>query len=269
MKNPVHIMTALIRKLRKRKLSSELHSRWGDVSITYPNAGSWSQYDQIAMGTPNSFPSNPPEQTRRHGSLDSLDRRGCSSQNLTRSFSGDTEERTPSTDSAMTIPTGHYDAKLRGRSKKKPATSSGSKLNFRSDLKLRKSPVDSSCDETDDSISSLSSLKRRYHKESSRAMGQENDVYARASKSPPLSVTSRMRRCSLQSTTTEPTPSMPTSSSKHTSYTSSVPSVPSEDPRVGYQPTAHDKRYSRRSKPRDPAPSTAQELVPSYDELYG
>ena len=47
MKNPLAIMTAIIRKLRrKRKLSSELHSRWGDVSITYPTEGSWSQWDQ-------------------------------------------------------------------------------------------------------------------------------------------------------------------------------------------------------------------------------
>ncbi|KAF7597249.1 hypothetical protein BBP40_008091 [Aspergillus hancockii] len=260
-------MTAIIRKLRrKRKLSSELHSRWGDVSITYPNAGSWSQCEQLAVGPSDTMPGKPLDQCRHHGSLDSLNHQGQSSRNLSTLPLGPSKERTSSTDSAITIPTGHYDARLRGRSKKKPPPP-GPKLGTKTSANIRDFSDDSLTDEEEGSISALSGPKGRYQRDVPRPNAQEGDAYSRASKSPPLSVTSRMRRCSLQSTTAEASPSMPTaSSSKHTSYTSSVPSVPSEEPRLGPRPISHDMKHARRSKP---APVAEQELVPSYDELYG
>jgi hypothetical protein len=260
-------MTAIIRKLRrKRKLSSELHSRWGDVSITYPNAGSWSQCEEFAVGTPNSMPGRTLDHCRHHGSLDSLDRQGNSSRNPCTLPLGEPKERTSSTDSAITIPTGHYDARLRGRSKKKPPPP-GPNLGYKTNSDMQDDSDESSADE-EGSISPLSNPKERYQRDMPRTkVSREGDSYSRASKSPPLSITSRMRRCSLQSTTTETSPSMPpASSSKHTSYTSSVPSVPSEDPRLGHRPISHDSKNARRSKP---PPVAEQELVPSYDELYG
>ncbi|KAE8394686.1 hypothetical protein BDV23DRAFT_146945 [Aspergillus alliaceus] len=267
MKSPLAIMTPIIQKLRrKRKLSSELHSRWGDVAITYPNAGSWSQYEQSTVGTPNSMPGKSLDQCRRHGSFDSLHPQGRSSRNSSTLPSGDFKERKSSTDSAMTMPMGHYDAKLRGRSKKKlPAPTS--RVGQRPHPQVQDSSDECSTDEDEGSVSNPSGPKGRHLKDVSRTKAHEGDAYSRASKSPPLSVTSRMRRCSLQSATTEPSPSIPaTSSSKHTSYTSSVPSVPSEEPRPVTRPISHDVKHLHRSKP---APVAEHELVPSYDELYG
>ncbi|QRD85841.1 hypothetical protein F9C07_1395893 [Aspergillus flavus] len=264
MKSPWNIMTGIIQKLRrKRKLSSELHSRWGDVAITYPNAGSWSQYEQSPVGTPNSIPVKMLDHCRRHGSLDSLDRHGHTSALP----SGNFKERTSSTDSAMTMPTGHYDAKLRGRSKKKAPPPSPI-VGHKAHPTVRDGFDESSADEEEDSISGLHSPKGRYPRDRSRTESREDsDAYSRASKSPPLSVTSRMRHFSLRSTTTEPTASIPaTSSSRHTSYTSSIPSVPSEDPRLGHRPSPRDTKFMHRPKP---APVAEQELVPSYDDLYG
>ncbi|KAE8382942.1 hypothetical protein BDV26DRAFT_287984 [Aspergillus bertholletiae] len=258
-------MTAIIQKLRrKRKLSSELHSRWGDVAITYPNAGSWSQYEQLSEGTlPSSMPAKTLDQCRRHGSLDSLDRYG----HAPTLPSGNFKERTSSTDSAMTMPTGHYDAKLRGRSKKKAPPRSPI-VGHEANPTARNGFYESSDDEEEDSVSGLNSPKGRYPRDRSRTNSrEEGDAYSRASKSPPLSVTSRMRHCSLQSATTEPTASLPaTSSSRHTSYTSSIPSLPPEDPRLGHRPSPRDTKLMNRPKP---APVAEQELVPSYDDLYG
>ncbi|PLB54598.1 hypothetical protein P170DRAFT_432225 [Aspergillus steynii IBT 23096] len=269
-------MTAIIEKLRrKRKVSSELHARWGDVSISYPTEGSWSQC-QSSGGVPNAMPARPSEQSRRHGSLDALDRPAGSSRVPTPLRSGD---RKASVDSAMTIPTGHYDAKLRGRSKTKPPYPHSPRA-------WEEDSDDCSADEDEeeDVPSALGGSRGRYHHHpqgASRAGGREEDPYARASKSPPLSVTSRMRRCSVQSTATEPTTMPTTASSKHSSFVSSVPSVTSEEPRLLYHSVHQDKKppplpqqqqqqqQPRRAKPREAESARRQELVPSYDELYG
>lgn len=274
MKGPRRIMTAIIEKLRrKRKLSSELHARWGDISISYPTEGSWSQC-QSPGAEPNAMPARPSEQSRRHGSLDALDRPVGSSHMPTPLRPGD---RKASVDSAMTMPTGHYDAKVRGRSKTKlPYPHSPRAWEADSD----ECSVDE--DEEEDVPSALGDSRGRYHhhhpQNASRVGAREEDPYGRASKSPPLSVTSRMRRCSLQSTATEPTTMPTTASSKHSSFASSVPSVPSDEPRLIYQPVHQDKKpqqqlqpqqQPRRAKPREAEPVRRQELVPSYDELYG
>ncbi|KAI9042646.1 uncharacterized protein KD926_005252 [Aspergillus affinis] len=274
MKSPRRIMTAIIEKLRrKRKLSSELHARWGDVSISYPTEGSWSQC-QSSGGVPNAFPTRPSEQSRRHGSLDVLDRPAGSSRMPTPLRSGD---RKASVDSAMTIPTGHYDAKLRGRSKTKPPYPHSPRA-----WEAGSDEYSADEDEEEDVPSALGDCRGRYHHHpphsTSRVGFRDEDPYARASKSPPLSVTSRMRRCSLQSTGTEPTTIPTTASSKHSSFVSSVPSMPSEEPR-SYHPVHQDKKPPqqpqqqppppRRTKPREADPVRRQELVPSYDELYG
>ncbi|KAE8352605.1 hypothetical protein BDV28DRAFT_165425 [Aspergillus coremiiformis] len=261
-------MTPIIQKLRrKRKLSSELHPRWGDASITYPNPGSWSQYEQSGVGTPNLMPGKASDHYRRHGSLESVHLPGHSSRNSSTVPLGDFKERKSSTDSAMTMPTGHYDARLQGRSMKQSHLP-GPGVRHQPHPNIGDSSDESSADEKEGPICGFHDPKMRYHRDMSRPKAYEGgEPFSRASKSPPLSVTSRMRRRSLRNGTPEPPASMPaTSSSKHTSYTSSVPSVPSEDPRLGPRPTSHDAKYSRRSKA---APVAEQELVPSYDELYG
>lgn len=264
-------MTAIIRKLRrKRKLSSELDSRWGDVSITYPTEGSWSQWDQPAGVVARS-----PERGRRHSSLDTTDRRSWSSpRHPVNRTSGD---------SSLTIPRGHYDSKLRNRSSKKiPAPLCATRDPPHTWQDSASEGPSSDASEDDDPVSEL---------------GPSRGRYPPAAKSPPLSITSKMRRCSIQSNTTDGAASMPaTASSKHTSYTSTVPSTLSEGPpRSFHLPTHHEKIKSPRSpfvkappppplqlpsqlphpsRGREPhrAPeveSAGQELVPSYEELYG
>ncbi|EHA20583.1 hypothetical protein ASPNIDRAFT_57037 [Aspergillus niger ATCC 1015] len=230
-------MTAIIQKLRrKRKLSSELHSRWGDVSITYPNGGSWSQWDQSSTGATSASP----DHERRHGSLE-LNRSATVPRLGSYSRIGDANVRAPSVDSAMTIPTGHYDARVN----------------------------ESSGDEDDVAVPAPLNVSR----DRNPAEKEEADAYSHASKSPPLSVTSRMRsRHSAQSHTMEPPMSGPgTAGSKHTSYTSSVPSNPSDDQRPqGHRlSTQHDRKSIRHPKPEPLSLPTQPEMVPSYDELYG
>ncbi|PYI04068.1 hypothetical protein BO78DRAFT_321261 [Aspergillus sclerotiicarbonarius CBS 121057] len=229
-------MTAIIQKLRrKQKLSSELHSRWGDVAITYPTGGSWNQWDHSPTGGHSA--STDPE--RRHGSLE-LNRSATAPRMGSQVRSG---ARTPSVDSAMTIPTGHYDAR---------------------------SCTDESSEDEEDAAAVPAPLN--VSRDRNPTTTEESDAYSRASKSPPLSVTSRMRRYSVQSNSAEPTiPGPGTASSKHTSYTSSTPSNPSEDPRPhGHRlSTQHEKKPARRPKPEPLSLPTQPEMVPSYDELYG
>jgi hypothetical protein len=106
--------------------------------------------------------------------------------------------------------------------------------------------------------------------------------YAVPAKTPPLSVTSRMRRCNVHSSVTEPTPSVSGDiNSRRTSVTAtsavSAPSMSSSKttptPRYRHnthkQPPFPGKKYPSQSKAQEPEPATAPELVPSYDELYG
>ncbi|RHZ72902.1 hypothetical protein CDV55_101905 [Aspergillus turcosus] len=274
MKSPIAIMTAIIRKFRtKRKLSSELHSRWGDVSITYPTEGSWSQRDQPSSIKMDVAPQMPSEQPRRHSSPEARHRESASSRPEPTLQPEDSEERGSSVDSAMTIPTGHYDAKLRSRpAKDLPTQKSPEKRGIGSEHRGVVNPWDEMCssDEAEeDVIPPPKGPKRLPRGLNPLKLNAHIDDYSRASKSPPLSVTSRMRRCSQQSNVTELTASVSgTMSSKHTSFTSSVPSVPSEERQMPYSPF-QEQKLARRTKPRETEPVREQQLVPSYDELYG
>ncbi|KAJ6140566.1 hypothetical protein N7470_010362 [Penicillium chermesinum] len=64
-------MASFIKKIkRKRRLSSELHDRWGDPSISYPNDGSWNQWNQQAgfMANATIPHARDNERSRRHAS---------------------------------------------------------------------------------------------------------------------------------------------------------------------------------------------------------
>lgn len=298
-----------MRKLRrKRKLSTELHSRWGDVSITYPTEGSWSQWNQPAgfvASTAN--PSSSPEECYRHESFGSHD----TASYVPRTLHPDTNGDKAFEDAAMTIPTGHFDAGLRYRTENHSPSydgyhrhhhhTEGNKYNPRT---FTPSPAEHSDSEDDNHRNSPPQPSNHWHqgRDPVQTNNRTHKVRAetatetetssdreRASKSPPLSVTSRMRRQSQQSnsnsTSTEPPSSslsMPnTASSLNTSFAPS--SVCPEDLRSAYD---HNNSHSDMAtttaitaniypgklplgKYHEPDTLTGQQLVPSYDELYG
>ena len=254
-------MATIFRKIRgKRKLSSELDSRWGDVSISSPNEGSWSQGFQPSGSTVNTNLGSP-EQEQRPSSMNSLRRRSTSSHKATK----------PSPSSPISVdsmPTGHYNANIRNRPRtshrQPPATGLGIGM-----LQNGYSAWDDASSDgmsSDDEIRDGGGRTRQY-----LTVDMEED-YSRASRSPPLSVTSRMRRHRHQSTT-EPSPFIPrTTSSRHASFTSSAPTASTEGSRIGYkhrQPPFPERKHVRRPKPLELEADRGPELVPSYDELYG
>ncbi|OJJ89259.1 uncharacterized protein ASPGLDRAFT_221432 [Aspergillus glaucus CBS 516.65] len=256
-------MATIFRKIRgKRKLSSELDSRWGDVSISSPNEGSWSQGFQPSGSTVNTQAGSPSEQGQRPSSMNSLGRCSTSSHGATK----------PSPSSAVSVdsmPTGHYNANIRSRPrtshKQSPATGLG--------IDMLKNGYNAWDDASSDDISS-DDEGRDGGERTGRylTVGTEETDYTRASKSPPLSVTSRMRRNSHQSTI-EPSPFIPrTTSSRHASFTSSAPTASTENSRIGYghrHPPYPEAKHTRHSKPLKLEAARGPELVPSYDELYG
>ncbi|KAL2870271.1 uncharacterized protein BJX67DRAFT_279148 [Aspergillus lucknowensis] len=251
MKNPLKIMTAMIQRLRrKRKLSSELDSRWGDMAISSPNEGSWSQYDAASTrASPASVHSS--EHRRKQSTGESAEQpyehvNGVYPENRKGSV----------VNFSSTMPTGYYDARVRQRSKTKSRSPEPQQTVQHAPITLPKAWEekmfgDSSADEAGDDLSALGSP---------RAAKPATD----GSKSPPLSVTSRMRRLSGQSTVTDAIFSMPgTASSQRTSFSL-------DDSRLARQVPHHEKKPPQRAKVRDAEPTpVTQQLVPSYDELYG
>ncbi|KAL4929104.1 uncharacterized protein BDV17DRAFT_83577 [Aspergillus undulatus] len=264
MKNPFRIMTAIIQRIRrKRKVSSELDSRWGDVAISSPNEGSWSQYDGASARI------SPVSSDHGHGH--SLKHNfGDSSQQIIYT-NGDTpaspKEMSPN---SLNMPTGYYDAKLRRQAKTKSRSPKAQPVQPKH-IALPKAWEngkfeDNSADEAGDNICALGSPRGRRG---------TDDANSHGSKSPPLSVTSRMRRYSEQSTGTEPIVSVPgTASSQRTSFsvddTQLVRHTPQHNERKPPLPQSTTTSTATATKVRDAEPIPAsQELVPSYDDLYG
>ncbi|KAJ5964344.1 uncharacterized protein N7479_004220 [Penicillium vulpinum] len=297
-------MSAFMKKFkRKRRVSTELHSRWGDVSITYPTQGSWNQWNQ-----PPGFVATPPARAGVHSEENQQYlpagplRQPSSGASSRRSGSigtrGDQEENpTP-------FPTGYFDQNIRhrvGDAHTPPAHTPPSKGLGLGDLKRGPNcrppssiindecTTDESCDEEEEEEEEerdtlgprveLSPREYGYNMEDVSHIPRDNpEDFDIPAKSPPLSVTSRMRRCSLQSCATEPTASISGgTNSRRTSFTAassvSAPSMPPSTPRVAHntpkQPPFPEKRYPPRSKSREPESARRQEMVPSYDELYG
>ncbi|KAL5000075.1 hypothetical protein BDV10DRAFT_183666 [Aspergillus recurvatus] len=253
MKNPLKIMTTIMHRIRrKRKVSSELDPRWGDMAISSPNEGSWSQYGASARTSPVSAGSFDRDHGPKHSSGEPFQ------PHITNGDDAQSRNEVPV--NSLNMPTGYYDSKLRRQKTKtrppkaqpvqpKPITlpKSWEEKNF----------GDSSADEAGDNVSALGSPRMR----------GTDDANSRGSKSPPLSVTSRMRRHSGQSTSTDPIFSVPaTASSQRTSFSADDPRLARHTP----LPPQPDKKPSQGLKVRDAVPNTAsQELVPSYDDLYG
>ncbi|CAL5873673.1 uncharacterized protein PFLUO_LOCUS7955 [Penicillium psychrofluorescens] len=269
-------MAAFFKKIkRKRRLSSELHSRWGDVAISYPIGGSWNEWNQPAGFAANSSPDDLPSNNqttapRRHASEP-----GPSSEPSGFPRHGDSA-----------IPTGHFDERVRQRLRdahKPPFRGLGlglsghemSSTHENTDFDEESCSEEDGEEDEDEERDTLDSPIRDH--EYSSARGDRDSYASHLSRSPPLSVTSRMRRCSLQSCQTEPsTVASVTASSRHTSYTAassvSAPSMPPQTPRFGYiaaQSLRPDRKQSTRPRQREPEPVAQQGMVPSYDELYG
>lgn len=277
---------------RKRRLSTELHSRWGDVSITYPTQGSWNQCNQpgYVANAPGRASSNFHDEGQRYTPSSSV-RQPSPKSSIRRSRSTDPRENPASSSS---FPTGYFDQNIRRRAgddRPPPVQGLGigdlrrdSSRNASSSI-INDDSSSSSCDEEDeerDVLGASVGLSPRIYElgDTSHTPRDSTDDYDIPAKSPPLSVTSRMRRCSIQSCPTEPTPSVSGgTSSRRTSYTAassiSAPSMPPSTPRYGFntpkQPPFPPPRPQPREprEPRESESTTRQEMVPSYDELYG
>lgn len=281
MRNLLNTMASLMKKFkRKRRLSSELDSRWGDPSISYPTQGSWNQRSQPSEFFINASPglSQSPrsDEAPRYISLDS---------NRNRESNSPAPQYTPSDlgHADAVIPKGYFDESIRRREKghRQPQNQglgiAGTRhdRDFNSDDVVVSDNDDESCDEDDEERDTLGDPGRIITHRNYTPSDDYNSYPDYAAKSPPLSVTSRMRRISTQSSITEQSSMTGPASSRRTSYTAassvSAPSLPPDTPR--YAVHAHvDKRVAPRPRYRaEPAPTNGigQGMVPSYDELYG
>ncbi|KAJ5610561.1 hypothetical protein N7510_007280 [Penicillium lagena] len=270
-------MAAFLKKIkRKRRLSSELHSRWGDVAISYPTEGSWNQWNQPAGFAANSSPDAPPSNNqptapRRHAPME---------------FVPSSEPSALPRHGDSAIPTGHFDERVRRRHRdghKPPFRGLGLGWNgYEMSSTHENTQFDEeSCseeDEEEDENEERDTFDAPTRDHGYSSARRDRDSYSsHLSRSPPLSVTSRMRRCSLQSCPTDPsTAASVTASSRHTSYTAassvSAPSMPPQTPRFGYiaaQSLRPDRKQSSRPRQQEAEPVAQPGMVPSYDELYG
>ncbi|KAJ5201907.1 uncharacterized protein N7498_006570 [Penicillium cinerascens] len=285
MTNLLKAMANLMKKFkRKRRLSSELHSRWGDPSISYPTEGSWNQRDQNS-GLPSTTHAEPchrsqPDESRRYISIGDVPAHNIGRPNDLGPHSINTRD----TSAGLPIPKGYFDENIRRqaeRGRRPRARGLGIDSTRQGVGETQDNLDDESCDEEDeerDRVGDPGDARHRGYAEISRPSPQlDCDSYIdRSSRSPPLSVTARMRRISTQSSTTEPECSVAgTTSSKHTSYTAassvSAPSLPPDTPRYAFNSMhpASDKRHAPRPRYQEPEPAVHHEMVPSYDELYG
>lgn len=286
MVNPFSTMANLMKKFKKkRRLSSDLHSRWGDTGISFPTHGSWNQWNQPPGMTTNA-PGAAAQQTwtneaRDYFPVDQMapQRSGGSNGSKSRNVHTHDIDRTGSV-----IPKGYFDESIRHRpDRNHTAPPRGLGINgSRQDMGHdHDSSTDESCDEEDDEGRDTLGEGGMLHRGSmtsdlSRAGGRDeyDSCPDLASKSPPLSVTSRMRRVSAHSSTTEHS----SVASRHTSYTGassvSAPSLPPDTPRFALN-SVHAAQTEKRPAPRprhrepEPTPTARQEMVPGYDELYG
>ncbi|CAG7923769.1 unnamed protein product [Penicillium olsonii] len=287
MRDLANAMATFMKKFkRKRRLSTELHSRWGDVSITYPTEGSWNQWDQpsglVANAPQRALPTAQHDQGQRHVSAGSVHGQSPGS-SIRRSRS--TGPECPPSSSSPSFPTGHFNQNIRHRDPEERRPFQGLGIaDLRRDSTHASSIINddsssSSCDEDDeyrDVLGPVGLSPRIYELGDTSHTRDNTEDYDIPAKSPPLSVTSRMRRCSVQSCATEPVASLSGTNSRRTSYTAassiSAPSMPPSTPRYAQhtpKPLFTEKRYPPRPATREPEPATRQEMVPSYDELYG
>lgn len=278
-------MAAFLKRFKKkRKLSSELHSRWGDVSITHPTQGSWNQWDQHS-----GFFASP---TGGYPNMHGNDIAQNASQNFFQPQSPNPSMRQSrristhdhSVPCSPSFPTGYFDENIRRRDTHRRSVQSCGIDDLRRQsshaipiaMSIEDTSV-SSCDEDEekDFLGPVGS-NPRIHKETDLSSSHDDsEAYDLPAKSPPLSVTACMRSVSDQSYATDPPVSGSGSTSRRTSYTtassvSATPMLP-PNPRPGFhmpqqQSFAHEVYLPL---PRKVGPPTRHSMVPSYDDLYG
>ncbi|KAJ5465073.1 uncharacterized protein N7458_000759 [Penicillium daleae] len=293
--NPFKAMARLMKRLRrKQRLSSELDTRWGDPSISYPNQGSWNQRGQPSGFVTNTSAKSPrnieTQETRHYVPVETTPFQNprTPSDSGYQSFSA----REDHAHAASAIPKGYFNENIRHRTDKSQMPPvEGLRIDgttHEMNRTIGDSSPDDSCDEDDDEeeegrdtlgdpgggLVFHSPLTGDRPQISPRE--DQDPYFDRASKSPPLSITQRMRRLSQQSSSTEPTSSVAgTASSRRTSYTAassvSAPSLPPDTPRFAFNNgyPAYEKRSAPRPRHRESESAARQQMVPSYDELYG
>ncbi|KAH8700172.1 hypothetical protein BGW36DRAFT_123963 [Talaromyces proteolyticus] len=307
---------------KRRQLSSDMDARFGDVSISAPNEGSWNEMAHLGLGNTQ------PSETNKGGRLKTLFRSKPAESPpavVTREQPPVTVRADPFPDQVPRHPMVDMEARKRslsisgdGRRTSGGRRTAGDKLwvangSPRSyDSNMLDSPSSCSCDgddEDEEEERRQGEIRRAIRNRPQRSQSQDSpqNRWDRAQsyrhRSPPLASTAVMRRYSSQSTATcSATPSTATFSSKHTSLTSAAshgpyaPAIPpllqEEIPPVPkvHMPspsltlpasspnarnalwgkksrgTSGDRRSNKRSTARTVGP---QELVPSYDELWG
>lgn len=296
-------MSGNIFKWRKRRqLSSDMDSRFGDVSISSPNEGSWNE-----MAYTQSIQPQPPE-THKAGRLKALFRSSGVEPPVYRNALQPPQPATVVRAERLEVQVPHHPmvdirAHKRSMSAEGRRTSGGQRTNSGQDIVSHESQrniVDvldssSSCscdgdDEDEEERRIRRHPRQRSQSQDSRShhhMGRARRETRQQHRSPPLSSTAVMRRNSAQSTApssvTNSTPSTATFSSRRTSTTSAVshsqyqpsipprlqeevPPVPSMSPSSRWGKKSRAKSSSKRPTGSSIGP---QELVPSQDELWG
>ncbi|KAJ5935258.1 hypothetical protein N7466_004805 [Penicillium verhagenii] len=292
---------------KKRRLSTELHDRWGDPAISYPNEGSWNQWNQTSGFVANASIEPPrhlqPDHSRHYGSpplqpLQNQDWDGFNPHAIQQNHPPESIQK------GSNFPKGYFDANIR-RPVVKTSTLrppfpglgiDGTQHDIRREIpdidSMDDPAADESCDEDDDEEDEERDTLGDSRCLALRGCATEDtvprhvvrddcDSFDRAAKSPALSITSRMRRVSIQSSTTQA--SSVAGSSRRTSYTAassvSAPSLPPDTPRYPPQAISHAMKMAqaekrppvprRKTREPEPTPPTRQEMVPSYDDLFG
>lgn len=253
---------------RKQKLTTELDSQKGDSSITYPTEGSWSQRDR-----PSAFAVNAMEARSegRQSPISPLRDSRCTvaqvPDSLRRSGSGG---ESPDGLGATTMPTGHYDAERRRRRRmKRKQPLLDSRIGDRDHGRRAWRNTDTADRSDTDENSPTPSTAGQVIEATRNAAAGESGSPQRASKCSPLSATPPMQRHSQQSSTTaEPTASMPDRASTRTTSFAASSASGTDDPQVECNAAYQESKQQLRSKYQG-GPAPRQEMVPSYDELYG
>jgi hypothetical protein len=291
-------MSGNIFKWRKRRqLSSDMDSRFGDVSISSPNEGSWNEMAHMQTIHPQ-----PPE-TNKAGRLKALFRSNAAEQPV---YANAVQQPVPAVRPEVQVP--HHpmvDIEAHKRSMSAEGrrgsggrrTGSGQTLvntgSPRSIVDVMDSSSSCSCDGDDEEEYEERKIRRppRHRSQSQDSSSQHHTSRAaRQHRSPPLSSTAVMRRYSSQSaahsSVTNSTPSTATFSSRHTSMTSAAshghhqrsipPRLQEEIPPVPkVTPSLSSTRWTKKSRAKGSTKRATgssigpQELVPSHDELWG
>lgn len=289
---------------KKRQLSSDMDSRFGDMSISAPNEGSWNEMAHMNATHPQ------PIETNKSGRLKGLFHSNAAGQPM---FVNAVQQQAPvARHERVDIQVPHHpmvdiEAHKRSMSADRRRGSGGRRTGSGQTLVSTGCPrsiVDaldsSSCCSSDDEEEAEAEREREIKRAArQRSKSQDSSSQHRPSrttrrdtrqyhKSPPLSSTAVMRRYSSQSTAPSSvatsTPSTATFSSRHTSMTSAAshghshgPSIPprlqEEIPPVpAVTPSFSSTRWPKKSRAKGSSKGSSigpQELVPSQDELWG